>query len=164
MHIDYMMTLFEYNFWANQRVRKCSAQCDTEQFVAPVESLSHGSLRGTLTHILSAEWVWRMRCQEGISPSRMLKDADFATLDALQQRWQQEEERMRQFVASLTADDLQRNVMYTNTRGQAFTSRMDAILGHIVNHGTQFRSEASMILTAWGHSPGDLDLIFFVRK
>ena len=39
-------------------------QVGQAQFLAPA-GLSHGSLRGTLAHILSAEWVWRLRCQAG---------------------------------------------------------------------------------------------------
>jgi hypothetical protein len=34
-------------------------------------------------------------------------------------------------------------------------------LAHVVNHGTQHRSEAAMVLTHWGQSPGELDLIYY---
>jgi len=35
-------------------------------------------------------------------------------------------------------------------------------LAHLLNHSMQHRSEARMILTHWGQSPGDLDLTFYL--
>ena len=38
------------------------------------------------------------------------------------------------------------------------------MLVHVVNHGTQHRSEAAAILTAEGHSPGELDLFNYAEE
>jgi uncharacterized damage-inducible protein DinB len=37
------------------------------------------------------------------------------------------------------------------------------MLTHVVNHGTQHRSEAALILTEIGRSPGEIDMIFYVE-
>ncbi len=158
-----VLTLFEYNYWATRLVLRAADGLSPEQFVAPVR-LSFGSLRGTLVHVYGTEHLWRLRCQEGTSPSALPVESSFPDLAALRQAWEEEEQQMRAFLASLADDDLQRPVHYTTTRGIPYAHPLWQILAHVVNHGTQFRSEAGVALTELGHSPGDVDFIFFIRQ
>jgi uncharacterized damage-inducible protein DinB len=158
-----VLLLYEYNRWANARVLDAAAQVSETQFTAAA-TLSHGSLRGTLVHILSAEWIWRMRCQEGTSPSALLSEEEFPSLERLRRRWQREEQAMRAFLSGLSDDDLTTPVRYTTTRGVPHENVLWHLLVHVVNHGTQFRGEAGVLLTTYGHSPGDLDFIAFLRE
>ena len=38
------------------------------------------------------------------------------------------------------------------------------MLTHLLNHGTQHRSEAAALLTQAGRSPGELDLIVYLEE
>lgn len=158
-----MLTLYDYNYWANQRVLEAAAQVTPDQFEAPAFT-SHGSLRGTLAHILGTEIVWRLRCQEGISPRAIPAAEDFPTLDTLLQKWWQEENVMRAYLETLEEKDLSSPTRYTNTKGIQFENILWKILLHVVNHGTQFRGEAGVLLSQYGHSPGDLDFILYLRQ
>ncbi len=67
-------------------------------------------------------------------------------------------------MAGLDDAALDREVRYTTTKGTPFADQLWQILLHVINHSTQFRSEAAVVLTTFGASPGDLDLIVFLRE
>lgn len=161
-HLD-LTFLYDYNYWANARVISAAARVSPEQYAAPA-GLSHGSLRGTLVHILAAEIVWRLRVQEGISPPAVPAEREYPDLDALCARWAEEERAMRAFVASLTDEAANGRVNYKTTKGVPRDDVLWQLLAHVVNHGTQFRGEAGVALTRYGQSPGDLDLLAMMRE
>jgi uncharacterized damage-inducible protein DinB len=158
-----IQALFDYNYWANSRVLQSAASLSDDVFQAPYK-LSHGSLRGALVHILGAEIVWRLRCQEGISMSSMPGEQEFQTPAILQQRWAVEERLMRDFLSSLTDQALSKTVKYNTTQDEPHQNPLWQVLVHVVNHGTQFRSEAAVAETDYGRSPGNLDFIYYLRQ
>lgn len=163
MHQADLLTLYDYNYWANARVLNAATQISESQFIAPAR-LSHGSVRGTLAHILATEIVWRLRCHEGVSPTALPNESDFPTLESLRGRWAEEEQAMRAFLSQLSDEAINQPVHYKTTKGVPQETILWHILAHVVNHGSQFRGEAAVALTEEGQSPGDLDLIAFLRE
>jgi len=161
---DTLTTLYQYNNWALERVLHATRNAGDTAFKTPYPELYYGTLQGTLTHILSAEWIWRKRCQEGISPTELLDPANFRTIDELAMRVSVEHANMLAYLKSLTDADLQRTVFYQSTKGQPYQNTLWHLLVHVINHGTQHRSEVAMVLTQLSHSPGDLDMIVFFRQ
>jgi uncharacterized damage-inducible protein DinB len=79
-------------------------------------------------------------------------------------RWQAEEQAMRAYINSLQDIDLEKTIRYKSTKGIQYEDLIWKYLAHVVNHGTQTRSEAAIALTACGQSPGDIDMINFFRE
>lgn len=156
-----ILTLYRYNQWANAKILNAAIGLTDEQYLAPA-SFPHGGLRGTLVHTLGAEWIWRRRW-EGTSPATLLKAEEFPTFESLRARWAVEEKHLINFVEVLTDEKLNSLFHYTSTKGKPFTRILWQAMAHVVNHGTQHRAEAAAILTELGHSPGDLDLIYFLE-
>ena len=155
-----IFVLYKYNQWANARILNAAASLTPEQFAASA-SFPHGGLRGTLVHALFAEWIWRKRW-EGTSPTQRFNPADFPTVESLRARWLEEEGQLMNFVSAVTDERLNSMFDYRNTSGKPFSQILWQVMAHVVNHGTQHRSEAAAILTDLGYSPGDLDLISFL--
>jgi len=155
-----ILSLYEYNQWANAKILNAASQVTQEQFLAPA-SFPHGGLRGTLVHAMFAEWIWRSRWQ-GTSPTFRLKPEEFPTVESLCAHWAEEEKQLMDFVHGISDERLNNTFDYTNTAGKPFTQILWHVMVHVVNHGTQHRAEAAALLTDFGHSPGDIDLIYFL--
>jgi uncharacterized damage-inducible protein DinB len=162
MKKEEIVTLYRYNAWANARILDTAAQVTAEQFLAPAP-FSHGGLRGTLVHTLFAEWLWRQRW-EGHSPTEWLLPEDFPSFASLRSRWQMEATALLAFVENLNDTDLDKPIHYRRTGGEPNENILWHLMLHLVNHGTQHRIEAAAMLTGFGCSPGDLDLIVFLRE
>ena len=155
-----ILLLYKYNQWSNAKILNTAAKVTQEQFLAP-GSFPHGGLRGTLVHALFAEWIWRHRW-EGTSPKTKLKPEEFPTFESLRTRWADEEKLLMAFVENLTDERLHSTFGYTSTEGTPHTRVLWQAMAHLVNHGTQHKTEAAAILTGFDHSPGDIDLIWYL--
>ncbi len=162
MNVQDLQFLYDYNYWARDRILETVAKLSQAQYLEP-KPYSHGSVHNTLVHILSAEWIWRTRCQERTSPSGALAADAFPSLESIKERWQQEEGRMRGYLGGLSEPELQAVVTYKRTGGEPQRNILWQLLSHVVNHGTEHRSVLAAELTAYGFSPGDIDIIRFTR-
>jgi uncharacterized damage-inducible protein DinB len=159
MRVECLRDLYDYAYAARDRVLAEAARLDDAELKRPGR-LSYGTLLGTLVHTLAGEVIWLARWQ-GESPGRLLAEEDLPSLDALRRRWSEEETKMRAFLASLDDATLERPLAYRSTSGRPYHEPLWQLLLHVFNHGTQHRSEAALVLSELGRSPGDLDLLFF---
>ena len=88
----------------------------------------------------------------------------FPNVRSLQQMYKNEEVQMRAYIRSLRERDLGQVISYSRTGGQPRQDVLWHLLVHVVNHGTEHRSVIASELTNLGYSPGELDIIYYLRN
>lgn len=149
-----LLTLFDYGAWADKRVLNACRALDASAWQAMPGDQQN--LRSILTHMLRAAMTWRTRFESGDPEARAtLRPEEFPTPDALAEAWSAEEQRMRDWLGSLSAKQL----------AAPHNDRPHLPLGEFILqpllHSAQHRAEVALMLTELGHSPGNLDFLVF---
>ncbi len=152
--------LLAYNRWANTQVLDAAARLTSDEFTRDLRS-SFPSVRDTLVHILSAEWLWLERWG-GNSPAAMPDLGSLGTVAAFRARWREVEAGQHAFLEQLGQADLARVVAYTNFRGEAWRYPLGRMLQHTVNHSTYHRGQVVTLFRQLGAAPNPTDLLVFV--
>jgi uncharacterized damage-inducible protein DinB len=156
--LNAVRTLYAYNAWANARILETAERLKLRQLIAAGDG--GASVRDILVHTAWAQWLWLERWQ-GNSPREQWNPAEFPYVATLRARWMEVEGATQRYLASLDESTLADAFSYVNTRGETWTyPRWEAML-HQVNHATQHRGEAALLMTGYGCSPGDLDLLVY---
>jgi uncharacterized damage-inducible protein DinB len=152
--------LYEYNRWANARILEAVSTLKAEQFTQNLES-SHRSVRDTLVHIISGEWIWQKRWQ-GQSPKAMFDPADFPDLAAVRTKWAVVVREQMDFVCGITETLLKKIVAYENLQGETWRYPLEHMMQHLVNHSTYHRGQVTAMLRQLGAGPAATDFLVFL--
>ncbi len=162
MNISDIQLLYDYNYWANHLILVRAAELSEQQRLQPA-SFPFGNLHETLIHILDAEYVWRTICSTNRFEGRLVDKESFPTLESLHTYWKKEEAEMRAFLGSLHDSDMENTVRY-----QAGDIERERLLWHclihVINHGTQHRSQCAAMIKDLGKEPVTLDLTYYLNK
>jgi uncharacterized damage-inducible protein DinB len=162
MTVKDMQSLFDYGYWANRKLFAVMSELTAEQFTQAAAD-SHGSIRNTMVHMLSAEWAWLDRCG-GPARGAPLDPADFPTPAMVIDTWKNVEASMREFLATLRDDDLARNVEFAIGGTEKRTMPVGELLQHAANHGVHHRGQVSLRLRLLGFNPDNYDLLFYFAE
>jgi uncharacterized damage-inducible protein DinB len=154
--------LLDYTVWANHRVMRVAATISIDDFKRDLGN-SHGGVRGTLTHMMSAEWIWLERWK-GVSPQRHLDEGEFPDLLALRERWSVVEEHRVSWLRSLDDRAPAADVAYQTMDGRAFHSPLWALVQHVANHATYHRGQVLTLLRLVGAKPVNTDMVLWDRE
>jgi len=159
MDPDALLVLVRYHVRSNERILETTALLSENQFREPA-NLDHGTAFQTLLHMIDVDWSWREFCVDNdVDGSRFLWEVTPLTdLRSIREEWDQEHARLLAYAGALDEQDLAAPMVW-KTDDEPLSVPRWLVLAHVVNHGTQHRSEMARYLTECGHSPGDLDLL-----
>ncbi len=173
MKIDEIKLLFDYNDWADALILAACARVTPEQYAAPTAiGTGRGGLRATMVHLLDNLWQWRITLQgyysdpladEAAYDATELHEDAFPTLAALRERWITEQREMRAYLDTLTEETLNGTIRYV-IPGLVRERVVWQLLVDAILHAMQHRSEAAVLLTGYGQSPGDFDFTLFLSQ
>ena len=151
MNRETLIALLEFHYRARDGTLDAVARITPDAFRRDLGS-SFGSIRDTLAHVVSAEWVWCSRW-EGHFPTEHLPAAGFETVDDIRFRWLEEESRVRRFVEALGPEDIHRVMDYRFFGGEPMRAVFWHMLQHVVNHATYHRGQVTTMLRQLGAAP-----------
>lgn len=159
---DDLRRLLDYNIWANHRLVRAAARLGVDDFKRDLGG-SHGGVRGTLTHIMGAEWIWLERWK-GTSPAKPIDEGEFKDVLALRERWRAIEAHRSAWLAALTERRVVEMVRYRTLDGRGYGAPLWQLVQHLVNHSTYHRGQVVSMLRALGAKPVSTDLVLWDRE
>lgn len=161
MDSDSLRTLLRYNYASHRHLWDSIMQLTDEQYVEEVP-YSVGSVRNHMTHLISTDERWIARLLGTELPSR-LRPEDCPTRETTLRRWEGMEAFVMPYVDDLDEVEARRQVNYDIPhRGGKKINYVWQVLVHLVNHGTDHRSQILRLLNEFGVPTFEQDFIIYL--
>ena len=146
---EYFLKLYEYNAWANKRVLDCLNR----------QNVSDEKIMSLMGHVVAAQFLWLHRIKALPPPDVKLwgeyKLPQLVTMaENIGAQW-------LEFVK--TTPDFNRDLVYNNYVGDPYTTNVEIIMIHLVNHSSYHRAQVAMQLRQKGFEPVNTDFITYDR-
>jgi uncharacterized damage-inducible protein DinB len=150
--------LFDHLYWMRDQIAAAAQSMPADDLLSTAAANGR-DLRQTLVHELDVEWSWRQRLSgapaEAWGPEAELNPTEYPTLDSILEHWRRDEGEMRSWLAELTDSELEAEPAEPRLHGFPLWQ----YVYHMVAHGIEQLTAASVILSAVDRSPGDLDFL-----
>ena len=169
MNKDDIRLLYEYDRWANHRVLEAASTLTPDQFTRDLGG-AFRSVRDTLVHLISGEWIWITywidppRSPEALAELRKRRDAQFQAegfpnIAAVRSKWEEIEREQSEFVHRVTDESLATRLPF---RGSEF--KLAHLMQHLANHSTYHRGQLALMMRQLGAEPLPTDFHVFLLE
>jgi uncharacterized damage-inducible protein DinB len=157
MNADSFRQLFDYHFSENRKTWDLYiTKLTQEQFIQKVD-YSLGSVRNHIVHLMSVDDTWFYGLRKEEIP-HMLNPVHFHKHEKIRKHWDVVEKNMREYLIKLNDDTLTEKPL----DGEDKDLTVWQVLIHVVNHGTDHRSQILRILHDMGVKTTSQDYMFYV--
>ncbi len=154
----YASAMAAYNEWMNEKLYTLAAELTDEERKRDVGAFFR-SLHGTLDHLLLGDEAWMQRLHG--EPVTMTSTAEIrcSVFEDLWTNRRQLDARISRWAAGLTEEFASAPYRFFSvTKQREHVVPGWAIVGHVFNHQTHHRGQATTILKQLGKDPGVTDL------
>jgi uncharacterized damage-inducible protein DinB len=163
MTYDDVKNLFDYHYWARDRTLDALEALTPDEFTRDLGN-SFRSIRDTIAHTYSAEWIWNQRWQ-GLTPKAMLPAEQFPDVASTRQQWAELEQTVKALIAGLGDEGMNRVLHYTLLSGLPMSAPFWQMFQHVVNHASYHRGQVTTMLRQIGAAPPkSCDMVTFYRE
>ena len=161
MNADAFRHVYDYHFAENLNIwDRYVTSLSFDQFTQAA-IYSHGSIRDQIIHLMDVDDVWFCELQ-GIEPSDPFTPAGFDDRETLRSHWDRIEQSMRAYLAGLRDE-----ILFTRPIHEPEDDKdlmVWQVLLHLVNHGTDHRTQLLRALNDLGVETASQDYIFYAYE
>lgn len=161
MELDLLRQTLQYGAWANGELLRAAADLPDRSLDERFD-MGVGSLRRTLLHIYNGEFVWLHRWM-GKRDTPWPSEDEPVSMATLHERLANNNAAREIFLQSLEPSDVNRRVIYRDSRGSLFSTTLRDMLLQGVLHSHHHRAQAVNMLRRVGGRLIDLDYMYHTR-
>jgi uncharacterized damage-inducible protein DinB len=158
-------TLIDYNQWANDKILAAAGRLSDAELERPLPGAGHGSILGQLRHVVQTQAGWHTgltgqtdSAEGGAAMLAADSRYDFTSRAGVWRAYSTAQDDLRALGHTLTAEQLAQPFLPHRLPGMT----LGEVMVHTLLHAQHHRGETAALLTGLGHSPGDVDLLFFL--
>ncbi len=164
MRPNEIQTIYEYGYWAFEKVWECVMQLTDEQFVQELD-YSRGSIRHQVVHMMSATQRWIVRLKDEPMQAHLANE-DFNSRADAKAKWDELRAEAMVYINSLSKADLDTVVHWELPhRDLSAENPCWEILLHVANHATDHRAQVlAMLNQHFGIETPEQDMLFYLLE
>jgi uncharacterized damage-inducible protein DinB len=146
---NFLAKLFEHNNWANMKLIEVCSTLSDEQLDAEPKSITKGSIRRTLVHLVSSQYSYLRTLTLPLEERREALTVDFADL-------KESSRQSGEALLVLARGERQPLKSQLQTRDNYLVEPW-VLMVQIINHASEHREQICSMLNDLGVTPPDMD-------